>query len=568
MTEMTGARAVAECIRRESVEHAFCVPGESYLGIIDALYECEDVTLISDRQEGGAAFAAEAYAKASGGVGVCLVTRGPGACNASIGVHTARQDSTPMVLFVGQVERKDQHREGFQEVDFEAFFGPLAKWAVEVRETSRIPELVHRAFHVARSGRPGPVVVSLPQDVLEEHAQMDFANPYTVASPEPSLADARRIVEALASTEKAMVIAGGGVIRARAQAELMELSERLDLPVFSAFRRHDAFPNHHPNYLGHLGLSIAPEQRRAIEEAEVVLALGTRLSEITTQGYSLLSAGQKLLHVDVDPSVFGSYRAPCIAVVADARKALQCMLRSCEGVDLSPPETRAAWVKKHRGFYESYSDPLNYFADDADYVDGARMVKETMEILPEDAIVTVDAGNFAGWVQRFYQFRCPGTFIGPTSGAMGYGMPAALGAKLASPHRTVVSFSGDGGFMMTFGELETAVRQRVPFIAVIVNNNMYGTIRTHQEMVFPERVHATDLTNPSFAATAELFGAHGEQVKESEDFSPALRRALSSAESSGKPAVVEVMTGPSQLTVTATVEDLRSASARSEGANS
>ncbi len=549
---MTGARAVAECVRREGVGHAFCVPGESYLGVIDALYD-SDVALIANRQEGGAAFAAEAYAKSSGGVGVCLVTRGPGAANATIGVHTARQDSTPLVLLVGQVERGHSGREAFQEVDLPALFAPITKWSVEVREAQRVPELVGRAFHVARSGRPGPVAVSLPADVLEETAEMRFADPLPAARPAAQPREARRLVEELSGAGRAVVIAGGGVVRSGAREEMVELSERLAVPVVSAFRRHDVFPNEHPNYLGHLGLGAAPEQRRAVEEAEVVLALGTRLSEVTTQGYSLLRPHQRLLHVDVDPEVFGMHRTPQLAVLSDAGEALRAMIEASGGLAPERPEERRAWVRERRRSYESFADPLGVQAEDGGYVDRARMVEAAMELLPEDSVVTVDAGNFAGWVHRFYKFGDSSGFVGPTSGAMGYGMPAALGAKLAQPHRTVLSFSGDGGFMMTVGELETAVRYGVPYVSVVVNNGMYGTIRAHQEREFPGRVHATALTNPDFSEIACQFGAHGERVQRTADFAPALERALAAK----APAVVEVLADPERLTPTSTVESLR-----------
>lgn len=555
--KMSGAQAVVECVRREGVGHAFCVPGESYLGIIDAFLDSE-VEIVSNRHEGGAAFAAEAYAKASGGVGVCLVTRGPGASNAAIGVHTARQDSTPLVLLIGQVERENSGREAFQEVDLPAFFAPITKWAVEVRDAARVPELVGRAFHIAKSGRPGPVAVSLPEDVLRETARMRFADPAPVPRPAASPQEARRLVEELSGADRAIVIAGGGVVRSGAREGLAELSERLSVPVCAAFRRHDAFPNDHPHYLGHLGLGAPPEQRRAVEEAEVVLALGTRLSEVTTQGYALIRPEQRLLHVDVDPEAFGAHRPPQFAVLSDAREAVRAMLEASEATSLIDSEGRRAWIRARRESYETLSDPAKAYAGDGGYVDGTEMVETAMRILPKDAVVTVDAGNFAGWVHRFCRFGAESGFVGPTSGAMGYGMPAALGAKLARPHRTVVSFSGDGGFMMTMGELETAVRHGVAFVSIVVNNGMYGTIRTHQEREFPGRVHATTLTNPDFSEIARQFGAHGERVERTENFAPALERALAAS----GPAVVEVLTDPAQLTPTSTVEGLRATRGR------
>jgi acetolactate synthase I/II/III large subunit len=548
---MTGAEAVAECIRREGVGHAFCVPGESYLGVIDALYRDSHVSLITNRHEGGASFAAGAYAMGSGRPGVCLVTRGPGASNACIGVHAARQDSVPLVLFIGQVERDHYYREGLQEVDFEAFFRPIAKWAIEVRDAARVPELVQRAFHVAKSGRPGPVAVSLPEDMLAERAVMHFADPFPVTVPGPSAVDARRVVEELVEADRAVVVAGGGVSRSGAQAELVELSERLSLPVFVADQRQDVFPNRHPNFLGHLFFGATDQQRRIVGEAEAILAIGTRFSGDTAQDYTLISHGQKLIHIDVDPGVFGMYVSPRIAILSDARKALLALLAAAEDVEPDRASRRSGWMSSGRRALDSFAEAVE--AVDPGFADGAKVISELAARLPEDAIVTVDAGNFQEWVHRFYPFERAGTFVGTASGAMGYAVPAALGARLAQRGRTVVSVSGDGGFMMTIQELETAVRHEIPFVSVVLNNNMYGTIRMYQELWFPGRAHAMTLTNPDFAELARQFGAHGERVERTEEFAPALERALAS----GKPAVVEVLTDPSKIRVDATLADLR-----------
>jgi acetolactate synthase I/II/III large subunit len=551
--QMTGAEAVAECIRREGVGHAFCVPGESYLGVIDALYQDSDVSLITNRHEGGASFAAGAYAMVSGKPGVCLVTRGPGASNACIGVHAARQDSVPMVLFIGQVERNHYYREGLQEVDLEDFFRPIAKWAIEVHDAARVPELVQRAFHVAKSGRPGPVAVSLPEDMLAEKALMHFTDPFPVTAPAPSPVDARRVVEELIEPDKAVVIAGGGVLRSGARAELVELSEKLSLAVFVADQRQDVFPNRHPNFLGHLFFGAAEWQRRIIREAEVILAVGTRFSGDTAQDYTLMSHEQKLIHIDVDPGVFGMYLSPRIAVLSDARKALRALLEAADDVGPGHATERLGWISSSRRALDSFADPYRALAVNLGFADGAKVISDLAEMLPEDAIITVDAGNFQEWVHRFYPFERAGTFVGTASGAMGYAVPAALAAKLARPERTVVSVSGDGGFMMTIQELETAVRHETPFVSIVLNNGMYGTIRMYQELRFPGRSHAMTLTNPDFAELAKQFGAHGERVEKTEEFASALERALAS----GKPAVVEVLTHPNKITVDATLADLR-----------
>jgi acetolactate synthase-1/2/3 large subunit len=551
--QVTGAEAVAECIRREGVGHAFCVPGESYLGVIDALYQDSDVSLITNRHEGGASFAAGAYAMVSGKPGVCLVTRGPGASNACIGVHAARQDSVPMVLFIGQVERNHYYREGLQEVDFEDFFRPIAKWAIEVRDAARVPELVQRAFHVAKSGRPGPVAVSLPEDMLAEKALMHFTDPFLVTAPGPSPVDARRVVKELIEPDKAVVIAGGGVLRSGARAELVELSEKLSLAVFVADQRQDVFPNRHPNFLGHLFFGAAQWQRRIIREAEVILAVATRFSGDTAQDYTLISHGQKLIHIDVDPGVFGMYLSPRIAMLSDARKALRALLEAADDVGSGRATERLRWISSSRRALDSFADPYRALAVNPGFADGAKVISDLAEMLPEDATITVDAGIFQEWVHRFYPFERAGMFVGTASGAMGYAMPAALAAKLARPERTVVSVSGDGGFMMTIQELETAVRHDTPFVSIVLNNGMYGTIRMYQELRFPGRSHAMTLTNPDFAELAKQFGAHGERVEKTEEFASALERALAS----GKPAVVEVLTHPNKITVDATLAELR-----------
>lgn len=550
---MTGAEAVAECIRREGVGHAFCVPGESYLGVIDALYQDSDVSLITNRHEDGASFAAGAYAMVSGKPGVCLVTRDPGASNACIGVHAARQDSVPMVLFIGQVERNHYYREGLQGVDLEDFFRPIAKWAIEVHDAARVPELVQRAFHVAKSGRPGPVAVSLPEDMLAEKALMHFTDPFPVTAPAPSPVDARRVVEELIEPDKAVVIAGGGVLRSGARAELVELSEKLSLAVFVADQRQDVFPNRHPNFLGHLFFGAAEWQRRIIREAEVILAVGTRFSGDTAQDYTLMSHEQKLIHIDVDPGVFGMYLSPRIAVLSDARKALRALLEAADDVGPGHATERLGWISSSRRALDSFADPYRALAVNLGFADGAKVISDLAEMLPEDAIITVDAGNFQEWVHRFYPFERAGTFVGTASGAMGYAVPAALAAKLARPERTVVSVSGDGGFMMTIQELETAVRHETSFVSIVLNNGMYGTIRMYQELRFPGRSHAMTLTNPDFAELAKQFGAHGERVEKTEEFASALERALAS----GNPAVVEVLTHPNEITVDATLADLR-----------
>jgi acetolactate synthase-1/2/3 large subunit len=538
--EINGGEAVVKVLAREGVKKAFCVPGESYLAVIDALYNHSDIQLISARHEGGASFMAEAYAKASGEVGVCMATRGPGASNLAIGIHTAMQDSTPLVALIGQVERDFKGREAFQEVDFPSFFSHLCKWAIEIERVERIPELLHRAFHIARTGRPGPVVVSLPHDMLEDTAKFMEQELYRVEATIPNEHSVNRALDEIAKAKRPVLIVGGGVTSSRSTQLLIRFAEVMQLPVVTSFRRFDAFPNTHPYYAGSLGFGTPSSLLDYIKNADLVVALGTRFSQVSTQDYSLLSEDTRLIHIDISPDVIGKVYAPVLPIVADVKQFLTKAIEKATPMKEGGREELI--TELHRGYMQFSTVEADYSSE---YVDMDGLMHDLLKILPKDTILTSDAGNFFGWISRYYRFDCENTYIGPTSGAMGYGLPAAIGAKLAHPERIVVSFSGDGGFMMTMQELETAIRNHIPVISIVVNNNMYGTIRMHQERNFPNRVIATDLSNPSFAEVARLFGAHGEQIKKNDDFIPALERAISS----GGPAVIEVMTNPAILSV-------------------
>ncbi|MFK2825286.1 thiamine pyrophosphate-binding protein [Bacillus sp. B190/17] len=538
--KISGGKAVVDVMVKEGVKKAFCVPGESYLGVMDALYQHPEIDLISARHEGGASFMAEGYAKASGEVGVCMATRGVGATNLAIGIHTAAQDSTPMVALIGQVERPFKEKEAFQEVDLAGFFSHLCKWTVEIDRAERIPELLHRAFHIARSGRPGPVLVALPHDMLEDEAEMADYSPYRSRRPRPHMEDAERAVEEIRKAKRPVLIAGGGVIHAKAQPLLVEFVEKMNLPVVTAFRRFDAFPNKHASYAGWLGFGTPHSLLDEIRNADVVIALGTRFSQVGTQDYTLLSERTKLIHIDICPDIFGKVYAPSLAIEADAKSFLELALQAVDSQAAVERNERTAELHaEYMKFSETKADYTDEFTD----MDG--LMHDIVAQLPADTIITNDAGNFFSWLSRYYRFEQENTYVGPTSGAMGYGLPAAIGAKLAQPHRPVVSFSGDGGFMMTMQEIETAVRYKVPTISIVINNNKYGTIRTHQEIHFPERVIGTDLTNPDFAKMARLFGAHGEKVERNTEFVPALQRAIAS----GLPAVIEVTVNPEILSV-------------------
>lgn len=539
MTKLSGGHAVVKVLEQEGVTRAFCVPGESYLGVIDGLYDHPDIQLISTRHEGGASFMAEAYGKATGEVGVCMATRGPGATNLSIGLHTAMQDSTPLVALIGQVERPYLHKEAFQEVDFEAYFSHLCKWSVEIDSADRIPELLHRAFYVARSGRPGPVVVSLPHDMLEDMTTYQSSAAIRINKP---IADEETVQEVLDEIQKAkrpVIIAGGGVISANAQDEFKQFVEQVNVPVASAFRRFNVLENNHANYIGWLGFGLDKKLVDYIQSADLVIAFGTRLSQVTTQDYSLLNEDSKLIQIDICESSIGKAYEVDFGVISDAKGFLK---QANALVEKSICTDRAKLVKDlHAAYVTSATPPAPKNVEG--YAELNSVLADLNELVPENSILTSDAGNFYGWMAKYFRFTNTKKYIGPTSGAMGYGLPGALGAKVAQPDHTVISFSGDGGFMMTIQELETAVRENINVISIVVNNNMFGTIRAHQENHFPGRVLGTPLTNPSFSEVAKLYGCNGATVTKNEDFKAVFQEALAS----DKPYVIEIQTDPTIL---------------------
>lgn len=558
LTTMTGGQAVVECLRREGVRHVFNVPGESFLDLLDKLYDAPEIQLITNRQEGGACYMAEAYAKATRSVGVCIVTRGPGATNASIGVHCAAQDSTPLVLLVGQVPRVNRGREAFQEIDYGRFFGSIAKWVVEADSAAKLPEIVTRAFHTARSGRPGPVVVSLPEDVLTERAEMRFPEPVPLAAPHPDPVLIAGMAARIDKAERPVLLLGGGIQYARAREAAVRFAERFQLPVLTSWRRNDAFPNNHPHYAGSLALGASPAYELA-READLVVVVGDRLSEITTGDYTFPLPGQRMIQVDIEPSVIGRQHVPEMAIVSDARLALEAALEvPREGAGSGAPE-RGEWIRAAHAAYEAFVKPASRPAETV----SMEAVMETLEAtLPEDAIFTVDAGNASAWVQRFRVYRTEDSLLGPTVGSMGYGLPAAIAAKLAHPGRVVVGTCGDGAFLMTGQELATAVQYEIGIVMLVFNNGMYGTIRAHQERFHPGRTIGTDLVNPDFAALARAYGAEGIRVETTADFKPALERALKVTRDEGRPAVLDVLTDKENISVAGTLSELRAAASR------
>ena len=546
----TGGEILVDALALHGVETVFCVPGESYLAALDALYGARNrIDVAACRQEGGAAFMAEAYGKATGKPGVCFVTRGPGACNASIGVHVAMQDSTPMVLFVGQVVRGASGREGFQEIDYRQMFAPpVAKLALQIDEARRIPELVHRAFRVAVSGRQGPVVIALPEDMLRETAAVGDGRPSEAIRPHPAPAAMDALREALAAAEKPLLVLGGSGWSAGACADIRAFAEANALPVCVSFRRQDLFDNAHPNYAGDLSTSADPKLIARFREADLHIVVGARLGEITTGGYTALETPaprRGLVHVYPEAEELGRVFQPALSIAAGAAAFAQ----AARALTPTDGARRAEWLRAARADYMANLKPRRF--DGA--VDMAAIVAAAQAALPEDTIVTVDAGNFSGWPQRFWRFRTYPSELGPTAGAMGYGIPAGVAAKIAHPGRCVVTFVGDGGFLMTGQELATAVHRGAAVIVIVIDNGAFGTIRMHQERDYPGRPIATDLTNPDFAALARAYGAHGETVRATAEFAPALARARAS----GKPAVIAIRLDLETITTRATLSEIR-----------
>ncbi len=545
----TAAQILVDALKVHGVDTAFCVPGESYLAVLDALYDARDaIRLIVARQDGGAAYMAEGYAKLTGKPGICFVTRGPGATNASIGVHTAFQDSTPMILFVGQVGTDFAEREAFQEMDYRRMFGQMAKWVASVDRADRMPEFVSHAFHCATSGRPGPVVLALPEDVLTETAAVADTDPYRAVQAHPGAADVARLRELLAAAERPFVLVGGWGWNPAACADLRRFAEANDLPIGCAFRFQDTFDNRHPNYAGDVGIGPNPKLAQRIRDADLVLAIGPRLGEMTTGGYTLLvppRPAPKLVHVHAGAEELGRvYQGDLL--INSGMPQIAAALAAMKPVDARRwrDATRAANADYREWIVRRENPGRVQMWDVIDFLG---------ERVPEDAIMVTGAGNFTGWVQRFYRYPMFRTQIGPTSGAMGYGVPAGVAAKIAAPGRMVLCFTGDGDVLMNGQELATAVQYDARVIFIVINNGMYGTIRMHQEREYPGRVYGTDLRNPDFAAYARSFGAHGETVVETAEFGPAFERCVAA----GKPSLIDLHLDPQAITTQMTLDAIR-----------
>ncbi len=546
----TGGEILIDALRLHGVDTVFCVPGESYLAALDALYGARNqIRVVTCRQEGGAGFMTEAYGKATGKPGICFVTRGPGACNASIGVHTAMQDSTPMILFIGQVAREAMGREGFQEIDYRQMFAPpISKLAMQIDDPARIPELVHHAFQTATSGRQGPVVIALPEDMLVETAAVADGKSYRPVRPYPAPAQLDAVRAMLSEAARPVMVLGGSGWNAMARDAITAFAEANELPVAVSFRRQDIVDNLNDCYIGDLSTSVDPKLVKRVEEADVLLAVGARLGEMTTRGYTTLDSPtprQKLIHVYPDPEELGRVYQPDLAIAAGMEE-FATAVRDLEAIK---KPAWSAWTKSGRADYLANLEPNPMPGP----VDMPAIIATLRKELPEDTMITVDAGNFSGWPQRFWQFRHYPTEIAPTDGAMGYSVPAGVAAKLAYPDREVVSFVGDGGFMMTGQELATALQHGLAPIIVLVNNGTYGTIRMHQERDYPDRPIATELSNPDFVALARAYGAHGELVERTEDFAPALARARSS----GTASLIEIRLDVDVITTRTTLSAIR-----------
>jgi acetolactate synthase-1/2/3 large subunit len=543
----TGGRLLIEGLVAQGVDRVFCVPGESYLEALDALRDAP-IDVVVARQEGGAAMMAEADGKLTGRPGVCFVTRGPGATNAAAGVHVAKQDSTPMILFVGQIGRRMRGREAFQEVDYRQSFRDLAKWVEEIDHADRIPEILAHAFHVAMSGRPGPVVLALPEDMLRERAEVAPALRVEVAEPAPTPAAMARFAALLAAAERPLMVLGGSRWTPAAIEAAHRFAEAQGVPATVSFRRQRLFDALHPAYAGDVGLAINPALKARVAEADLLILLGARFSENPSQGFSLLGIpdpGRPLVHVHPGPEELGRVYAPTLAINATPGAFLDAALAL---PDREGPERLAA----AHADYLRWSEPPP--ADPAAaFVDMGAVIAHLRDVLPGDAILTNGAGNYATWAHRFHRYRGLHSQLAPTSGSMGYGLPAAVAAKLRRPEATVVCLAGDGCFQMTMQEFGTAAERGAAVVVLVIDNGLYGTIRMHQEREHPGRGFASSLRNPDFAALARAYGAFGERVARTADFPEAFAQAVADS----RPALLHLIVDPERITPATTLTALR-----------
>jgi len=552
-----GGHIVADALLGQGVDTVFGVPGESYLAVLDGLYRHRDrVRFVVCRQEGGAAYMADAYAKLTGRTAVVMVTRGPGASNASVGVHAAFQDSVPMVVLVGQVGTDFVDREAFQEIDYRRMFGQMTKWVAQIDRIERIPEYLARAFQTAASGRMGPVVLALPEDVLGARASVADAAPHSTVRASPGAAQIERLREMLAGAKRPLVLLGGSGWTRQACEDLRVFAERNRLPVACAFRCQDLYDNRLPNYAGDVGIGVNPALAARVREADLLLAIGPRLGEMTTSGYTLVEAPQprqRLVHVHAGIEELGRvYQAELM--IASGMPEIAAALRGL----VVDPQAWTGSVEAARAQHEAWQrePPIYATARQAPALNLWQVVQTLRRLLPSDAILTNGAGNFAAWANRFWPYAGLRTLLSTTAGSMGYGVPAAVAAAITEPQRTVVCFAGDGDFLMTGQELATAAQYQAGLVVIVFDNGMYGTIRMHQEREYPGRPFGTALANPDFAKLGEAYGGFGARVRATEDFEPAMRAALTHARSQRRPAVVALDVDPQAITPNATLDSI------------
>jgi acetolactate synthase-1/2/3 large subunit len=543
----TGGQILVDQLRIHGAKLAFGVPGESYLALLDALHD-SPVRYVICRQEGGAAMMADAYGKLTGEPGIAMVTRGPGATNGAHGVHIAYQDSTPLILLVGQVARSMRGREAFQEIDYRQMFGGIAKWVAEIDDPARIPELVARAFHTATAGRPGPVVLALPEDMLTETTGAGDAAPYQAVQAHPAEADMMRLQKLLSAARRPFMILGGGGWNQKAVDDIRSFAENFNLPVGCSFRRQHYFDNRHPCYAGHVGVAVGPPLSDRIKDADLLLLVGTRLGEASSRGYSLIDIPepcQTLVHVHAEPAEIGMVYTPDLSILSGAG----AFAEAAAALEPSSPNRWEAVTREAREQYLASIEPK----PGPGAIKFGEVIAWLNQELADDAIVTNGAGNYSIWLNNHFQYRRFNTQLGTTSGSMGYGTPAAVAAKLVHPEREVVAFAGDGCFLMNGQEMATAAQYGLKIIWIIANNGMYGTIRMHQERDYPGRVSGTDLKNPDFAAIARAYGGQGEIVERSEDFPAAFERARKAPTF----ALLDLRLDPEALTPRFTLSEVR-----------
>jgi len=539
-----GAKVIIESLKREGIDHIFSLPGTTILDLFDALYDDKDVKLIVTRHEQGAAFMADGYTRVSGKPSVCMASRGPGAMNMAIGVHNAYMESSPIIVLIGQVDQDISLRDAFEEMDLVSVFKPFTKWSVEIQKAERIPELVQRAVRTSISGRPRPVMISVPMNLQKADIEEVFWPKTNLPRPRANMRDIEGIINLIIRLNRPVILAGGGINSSEANVELLKFSEFLKIPTISTWARNDVFPNDNLLFLGAAGVGAAKVTLDYLASADLILAIGCRFSEFTTMRYSFLKSCSSLINIDIDSEGLSRVFSPTIGVISDAKLALEDLLNVSktmvnEDYLMKAKDRLSKEIKEAKGKLLKAS----IIASDqyqGNFIHPGILMQNIQKTLKEDAIIVIDAGSFMPWASRFYQYKQPKTMISTAGGSMGFALPAAIGAQLAQPDRKVIAITGDGGFMMVLQELETAVRYKIPIIVVVMNNFSYGNVKEKQIKNYGGRVIGSDYSNPDFAQLAKLFGANGERIEKTEEIIPAMGRALKS----DLPSVLDVMIDP------------------------